>query len=94
MKNCEERALINWNFFCRIRKYLIVQNIKLLANAFINSQFIYIPLFWALNSKSSIRKIPLKLQVVYSNYDKSYHELLSFSNGFFDPPELLTIPSY
>ena len=70
----------------RIRKYLTVEKAKLLANAFINSQFTYAPLIWMFTGKSSIAKICKihfrKLQVVYSNYDKSYHDLLNFSNDF------------
>ena len=72
------------NSFRRIRKYLTVQKVKLLANAFINSWFTYVPLFWVLAGKPSIPKILLKLfQVVYSNYDESYNDLLNFSNGLF-----------
>ena len=41
----------------RIRKYLTVEKAKLLANAFINSQFTYAPLIWMFAGKSSIAKI-------------------------------------
>ena len=59
----------------RIRKYLTVEKAKLLANAFINSQFNYAPLIWMFANKSSIDKI-LKihkrtLQIVYDVYDES-----------------------
>ena len=59
----------------RIRKYLTVEKAKLLANAFINSQFNYAPLIWMFANKSSIDKI-LKihertLQIVYNVYDES-----------------------
>ena len=68
----------------RIRKYLTVEKAKLLANAFINSQFTYAPLIWVFADKSSIAKICKihfrTLQIVYNNYDKSYHDLLNFSN--------------
>ena len=68
----------------RIRKYLTVKKAKLLANAFINSQFIYVPLIWMFAGKLSIAKIYKihfrTLQIVYNNYDKSYHDLLNFSN--------------
>ena len=68
----------------RIRKYLTVEKAKLLANAFINSQFTYAPLIWMFAGKSSIAKICKihcrTLQIVYNNYDKSYHDLLKFSN--------------
>ena len=41
----------------RIGKYLTGEEIKLLANVFINSQFTYAPLIWMFASKSSIAKI-------------------------------------
>ena len=41
----------------RIRKYLTVEKAKLLANAFINSQFTYVPLIWMFAGKLSIAKI-------------------------------------
>ena len=68
----------------RVRKYLTVEKAKPLANAFINSQFTYVPLIWIFAGKLSIAKIYKihfrTLQVVYNNYDKSYHDLLNFSN--------------
>ena len=71
----------------RIRKYLTVGKAKLLANAFINSQFTYTPLIWVFAGKSSIAKIHFvgkihfrTLQVVYNNHDKSYYDLLNSSN--------------
>ena len=59
----------------RIRKCLTAEKAKLLANAFINSQFSYAPLIWMFANKSSIDKI-LKihkrtLQIVYDVYDES-----------------------
>ena len=67
-----------------IRKYLTVKKAKLLANAFTNSQFTYAPLMWMFAGKPSIAKICKihfqTLQIVYNNYDKSYHDLLNFSN--------------
>ena len=41
----------------RIRTYLTVEKIKLLANACINNQFTYAPLIWMFAGKSSIAKI-------------------------------------
>ena len=67
----------------RIRKYLTVEKAKLLANAFINSQFTYASLIYMFAGKSSVAKISKiyfrTLQIVY-NYDKSYDDLLNFSN--------------
>ena len=68
----------------RIRKYLTAEKANLLANAFINSQLTYAPLIWMFAGKSSIAKICKihfqTLQIVYNSYDKSYHDLLNFSN--------------
>ena len=65
----------------RIRKFLTVEKARILANAFINSQFNYAPL----HRKTTINKI-LKiryraLQVVYSKYHKSYEELLQINKN-------------
>ena len=62
---------------------MTVEKARILANAFINSQFNYDPLIWMFASKIAINKI-LKihyrtLQVVYSEYHKSYEELLQIN---------------
>ena len=41
----------------RIRPFLTKEKARLLANAFINCQFLYAPLIWMFGSKSSINKI-------------------------------------
>ena len=69
------RASYKLHSLRRIRKYLTVEKAKLLANAFINSQFNYAPLIWMFANKCSIDKI-LKihkrtLQIVYDVYDES-----------------------
>ena len=66
----------------RIRKYLTVEKAKLLANTFINSQFTYAPLIWIYAGKLSIAKIYKThfRALVYNIYDKSYQDLLNFSN--------------
>ena len=55
-------------------------------NAFFNNQFNYASLFWVFTGESSILKMCKiyfqTLQAIYNNYDKSYHDLLNFSNGF------------
>ena len=51
------KAAYKLNALRRIRKYLTVKKAKLLANAFINSQFTYAPLIWMFGRKSSIAKI-------------------------------------
>ena len=68
------RASYKLHTLRRIRKYLTVEKTKLLANAFINSQFNYAPLIWMFANKSSIDKI-LKihkrtLQIVNDVYDE------------------------
>ena len=67
-----------------IRKYLTIEETKLLASAFINSQFNYAPLIWMFENKSSIDKI-LKihkraLEIVYDVHDESYENLLNRSD--------------
>ena len=70
----------------RVKMYLTVKKVKFLANAFISSQFTYAPLFWVFTGKPSILKMCKvqfqTLQAIYNNYDKSYHDLLNFNNGF------------
>ena len=72
----------------RIRNYLTVEKAKLLANPFINSQFIYVPLSWMFAGKSSIAKICKihfrTLQVVYDNYEaiEVYKLLLNMTHEF------------
>ena len=78
------RASYKLHTLLRTKKYLTVEKAKLLANAFINSQFNYAPLIWMLANKSPINKI-LKihertLQIVYDVYDESYENLLNRSD--------------
>ena len=64
----------------RIRNYLITEKVRLLATAFVNSQFYYAPLIWMFAGKtliSKVQKIHFRtLQVIYNTYEKSYNELL------------------
>ena len=68
----------------RIRGYLTVEKARILANAFIDSQFNYAPLIWMFAGKTLINKIckihHRTLQVVYNEYNKSYQELLQLNN--------------
>ena len=41
----------------RIRPFLSKEKARLLANAFIDCQFLYAPLIWMFSSKSSVNKI-------------------------------------
>ena len=69
----------------RVRKYLTVEKTKLLAKAFINSQFSCAMLILMFAGKLSIAKICKvhfrTLQAVYNN-DKTHQELLNFSSDF------------
>ena len=68
----------------RIRNFLTVEKAKMLANAFINSQFNYAPLVWMFAGKTSINKIckihHRTLQVIHDDYQKSSDELLDINN--------------
>ena len=69
----------------RIRGYLIVEKARILANAFIDSQFNYAPLIWMFSGKTLINKIckihHRTLRVVYNKYNKLYGELLQLNNN-------------
>ena len=69
----------------RIRGYLTVEKARILANAFIDSQFNYAPLIWMFAGKTLINKIckihHRTLRVVYNEYNKSYGELLQLNNN-------------
>ena len=63
-----------------MRKFVAVENARILVNPFINNAFNYAPLIWMFASKTIINEV-LKncyrtLQVVYSEYHKSSEELL------------------
>ena len=81
IENICKKASFKLHALRRIRKFLTVEKARILANAFINSQFNYAPL----HRKTTINKI-LKiryraLQVVYSKYHKSYEELLQINKN-------------
>ena len=69
----------------RIRGYLTVEKARILANAFIDSQFNYAPLIWMFAGKTLINKIckihHRTLRVVYNECNKSYGELLPLNNN-------------
>ena len=78
--------IINYMPSRRIREYLTVEKTRIVAHAFIDSQFSYTPLIWMLAGKTLIKKIckvhhrPLTWGV-YNEYNKSYEELLQFNNN-------------
>ena len=80
-----KRASFKLHALRRIRKYLEIEKGRILANAFIESQFNHAPLIWMFASKMAINKICKlhyrTLKVVYSEYDKSYEELLEMNKS-------------
>ena len=80
-----KRASCKLHALRRIRGYLTVEKTRILANAFIDSQFNYAPLIWMFAGKTLINKIfkihHRTLQVVYNEYNKSYKELLQLNNN-------------
>ena len=83
IENLCQKASFKLYALRRIRKFLMVEKARILANAFINSQFNYAPLIWMFASKTAINKI-LNIhyrtpQVVYREYRKSYEELLQIN---------------
>ena len=79
-----KKAPCKFHALQRIRRYLSVDRAKLLANAFIDSQFNYAPLIWMSAGKILINKIckihNKTLKVVYDDFNKSYDELLVLNN--------------
>ena len=69
----------------RIRKFLTLEQEKLLANSFVNTQFGYAPLIWMFTSKNSMMKINKihrrTLRVVYDDYNSTFEELLASHNA-------------
>ena len=69
----------------RIRGYLTVEKARILANAFIDSQFDYAALIWMFAGETLTNKIceihRRTLHVVYNEYNKSYEKLLQLSNN-------------
>ena len=60
----------------RIRKLVTLEQAKLLANSFVNTQFGYAPLIWMFTSKNSMLKVNKihrrTLRVVYDDYNSTY----------------------
>ena len=51
------KHLINYMPSRRVREYVTVEKARILANAFIDSQFSYTPLIWMFAEKTLINKI-------------------------------------
>ena len=68
----------------RIRGYLTVEKARILANAFIDSQFNYTHLIWMFAGKTLINEIckiyHRTLRMVCNEYNKPYGELLQLNN--------------
>ena len=78
-----QNSFIYFDALCRIHKFLTVEKARILANALINSPFNYAHLISMFASKTEINKI-LKIyyrvhQAFYSEYHKSYEELLQIN---------------
>jgi len=78
-----QRASFKLHALRRIRKFLTVEKARLIANAFIDSQFNYAPIIWMFAGKTAINKIckihHRTLQIVYNDYTKTYEQLLDIS---------------
>ena len=85
IKDLCKRASFKLHALRRIRKYLGIEKARILANAFIESQFNHAPLIWMFASKMAINKICKlhyrTLKVVYNESDKSYEELLEMNKS-------------
>ena len=57
IENLCKKASFKLHALRRIRKFLTVEKARILANAFINSQFNYAPLIWMFASKTATNKI-------------------------------------
>ena len=64
IENLCKKASFKLHALRRIRKFLTVEKARILANAFINSQFNYAFLIWMFASKTAINKI-LKIHYEY-----------------------------
>ena len=68
----------------RIRTFVTIQQEKLLANSFVNTQFGYAPLIWMITHKNLILKVNQlhrrTLRMVYDDYNSTYEELLASYN--------------
>ena len=56
IKDLSKKASYKLHFLRRIRGYLTVEKARILANAFIDSQFNYAPLIWMFAGKTLINK--------------------------------------
>ena len=74
----------NTLYSCNKKKFLSKEKARLLPNALINCQFLYVPLIWIFASNSSINKICKiyfrTLQLVHNVHNKSVEELLALNN--------------
>ena len=82
--NYEKQQGLKLHALSRIGKFLTLEQAKLLANSFVNTQFVYAPLIWMFTSKNSmlnVNKIHRRtLRVVYDDYNSTYEELLASHN--------------
>ena len=69
----------------RVSKYMIEDELKILMNTFIESQFNYCPLLWMFHSREINNKInrlqERTLRVVYKDDELTYEELFKKTNN-------------
>ena len=66
IENLCQKAQYKLHTLSRIRKFLTIEKVKILENAFIDSQFNYAPLLWMFCRKT-----------LYSKMEKIHHKILN-----------------
>ena len=83
VENLCQKAQYKLHTLRRIRKFLTIEKAKMLGNAFIDSQFNYVPLLWLFCRKTLYSKIEKThhktFKVIYESND-TYENLLLQSN--------------
>ena len=78
IENICRKAKYKLHALQRIRKYLSTEKAKALCNAFINSQFYYVPLIWMFAGKlliSRVQNIQFRsLQVVHNTHGTTFND--------------------
>ena len=81
-----KKASQKLNAFARVECFLKFDQIKLLLNAFITSQFSYAPVVWMFHNrklKNDINRIHERvLRIVYQDHNSTFEELLAKDGSF------------
>ena len=68
----------------KLKKFLTLKKVKILACSMIEIQFAYYPLIWKFHTKADMQRVERVqckiLQVVYNHYMATYDDLLPFNN--------------